>query len=66
MARVGVAEDITTPVSTASAHPTMKPGARRNHMTTRRLKRPSVQASWKVTGPSSRYFSLNMADTPSD
>ena len=63
MARVGVAEEITTGVSRL-AHPAMNPGALKNQMRTRRVKRTKVATSWKVMGPSSLYFSLNISETP--
>ena len=63
MASVGVAEEITTGVSRL-AQPAMKPGALKNQRRTRRVKRTRVETSWKVMGPSSLYFSLNISDTP--
>ena len=63
MARVGVAEEMETVVSTL-AQPAMNPGALKNQMRTRRVKRTKVETSWKVMGPSSLYFSLNISVTP--
>ena len=63
MASVGVAEEITTAVSRL-AQPAMNPGALENQRRTRRVKRTRVETSWKVTGPSSLYLTLNISVTP--